>query len=79
MMTTWSSRRNISIHCESRQLSVFEISSMNATQPGKLMLFTFHRRIKIPPDCTTELNHNAYLFLQSIFDKHDKVSGYMTG
>uniref|UniRef100_A0A674NSG1 Mitochondrial Rho GTPase n=1 Tax=Takifugu rubripes TaxID=31033 RepID=A0A674NSG1_TAKRU len=28
--------------------------------------------IKIPPDCTTELNHNAYLFLQSIFDKHDK-------
>jgi len=31
-------------------------------------------RIKIPPDCTTELNHNAYLFLQSVFDKHDKVS-----
>lgn len=31
------------------------------------------RRIKIPPDCTTELNHNAYLFLQSVFDKHDKV------
>uniref|UniRef100_A0A8C6NTH5 Mitochondrial Rho GTPase n=1 Tax=Nothobranchius furzeri TaxID=105023 RepID=A0A8C6NTH5_NOTFU len=30
--------------------------------------------IKIPPDCTTELNHNAYLFLQSVFDKHDKVS-----
>uniref|UniRef100_A0A667X8B3 Ras homolog family member T1a n=1 Tax=Myripristis murdjan TaxID=586833 RepID=A0A667X8B3_9TELE len=28
--------------------------------------------IKIPPDCTTELNHNAYLFLQSVFDKHDK-------
>ncbi|CAF90594.1 unnamed protein product, partial [Tetraodon nigroviridis] len=28
--------------------------------------------IKIPSDCTTELNHNAYLFLQSIFDKHDK-------
>ncbi|NP_997869.1 mitochondrial Rho GTPase 1-A [Danio rerio] len=27
---------------------------------------------KIPPDCTTELNHNAYLFLQSVFDKHDK-------
>lgn len=27
----------------------------------------------MPPDCTTELNHNAYLFLQSIFDKHDKV------
>ncbi|XP_038632278.1 mitochondrial Rho GTPase 1-A isoform X2 [Scyliorhinus canicula] len=26
---------------------------------------------KIPPDCTTELNHHAYLFLQSIFDKHD--------
>ncbi|KTG40202.1 hypothetical protein cypCar_00007853 [Cyprinus carpio] len=27
---------------------------------------------KIPPDCTTELNHNAYLFLQSVFDKYDK-------
>uniref|UniRef100_A0A671T0T5 Mitochondrial Rho GTPase n=1 Tax=Sinocyclocheilus anshuiensis TaxID=1608454 RepID=A0A671T0T5_9TELE len=27
--------------------------------------------LKIPPDCTTELNHNAYLFLQSVFDKHD--------
>ncbi|XP_011610651.2 mitochondrial Rho GTPase 1b isoform X1 [Takifugu rubripes] len=28
--------------------------------------------LKIPPDSTTELNHNAYLFLQSVFDKHDK-------
>ncbi|XP_066560319.1 mitochondrial Rho GTPase 1-A isoform X4 [Amia ocellicauda] len=28
--------------------------------------------LKIPPDCTTELNHNAYLFLQSLFDKHDQ-------
>ncbi|XP_062389104.1 mitochondrial Rho GTPase 1-A isoform X2 [Sardina pilchardus] len=28
--------------------------------------------LKIPPDCTTELNHNAYLFLQGVFDKHDK-------
>ncbi|XP_061701823.1 mitochondrial Rho GTPase 1-A isoform X3 [Syngnathoides biaculeatus] len=28
--------------------------------------------VKIPSDCTTELNHNAYLFLQSVFDKHDK-------
>ncbi|KAK1885648.1 Mitochondrial Rho GTPase 1-A [Dissostichus eleginoides] len=28
--------------------------------------------LKLPPDCTTELNHNAYLFLQSVFDKHDK-------
>ncbi|XP_067914630.1 mitochondrial Rho GTPase 1 isoform X2 [Heterodontus francisci] len=27
--------------------------------------------LKVPPDCTTELNHHAYLFLQSIFDKHD--------
>uniref|UniRef100_A0A8C6IP75 Mitochondrial Rho GTPase n=1 Tax=Melopsittacus undulatus TaxID=13146 RepID=A0A8C6IP75_MELUD len=27
--------------------------------------------LKIPQDCTTELNHHAYLFLQSIFDKHD--------
>ncbi|TRY56363.1 hypothetical protein DNTS_034964 [Danionella cerebrum] len=27
---------------------------------------------KVPSDCTTELNHNAYLFLQSVFDKHDK-------
>ncbi|KAK7929946.1 hypothetical protein WMY93_006341 [Mugilogobius chulae] len=29
-------------------------------------------QLKVPPDCTTELNHNAYLFLQSVFDKHDK-------
>ncbi|XP_057700193.1 mitochondrial Rho GTPase 1-A-like isoform X1 [Corythoichthys intestinalis] len=28
--------------------------------------------LKVPPDCTTELNHTAYLFLQSVFDKHDK-------
>uniref|UniRef100_A0A8C7XF99 Mitochondrial Rho GTPase n=1 Tax=Oryzias sinensis TaxID=183150 RepID=A0A8C7XF99_9TELE len=28
--------------------------------------------LKVPPDCTTELNYNAYLFLQSVFDKHDK-------
>uniref|UniRef100_A0A8B9LW18 Mitochondrial Rho GTPase n=1 Tax=Astyanax mexicanus TaxID=7994 RepID=A0A8B9LW18_ASTMX len=28
--------------------------------------------LKIPPDCSTELNHNASLFLQSVFDKHDK-------
>ncbi|XP_014870270.1 mitochondrial Rho GTPase 1-A-like [Poecilia latipinna] len=28
--------------------------------------------IKVPPGCTTELNHNAYLFLESVFDKHDK-------
>ncbi|XP_038127625.1 mitochondrial Rho GTPase 1-A-like isoform X3 [Cyprinodon tularosa] len=28
--------------------------------------------LKVPPDCSTELNHNAYLFLQSVFDKHDK-------
>ncbi|XP_061839719.1 mitochondrial Rho GTPase 1b isoform X6 [Nerophis lumbriciformis] len=28
--------------------------------------------LKIPPDCTTELNHTAYLFLQGVFDKHDK-------
>lgn len=38
------------------------------------MYFTiFPSRLKIPPDCTTELNHKAYLFLQSVFDKHDKV------
>ncbi|XP_014850101.1 PREDICTED: mitochondrial Rho GTPase 1-like isoform X2 [Poecilia mexicana] len=28
--------------------------------------------IKVPPGCTTELNHSAYLFLESVFDKHDK-------
>ncbi|KAM4662842.1 mitochondrial Rho GTPase 1 isoform 5-T5 [Discoglossus pictus] len=28
--------------------------------------------LKVPVDCTTELNHHAYLFLQSIFDKHDQ-------
>lgn len=38
---------------------------------------SLYTRIKIPPDCTTELNHNAYLFLQSVFDKHDKVSGHV--
>ncbi|XP_043923985.1 mitochondrial Rho GTPase 1 isoform X2 [Protopterus annectens] len=27
--------------------------------------------LKVPSDCTTELNHHAYLFLQSVFDKHD--------
>ncbi|XP_065419614.1 mitochondrial Rho GTPase 1 isoform X3 [Chrysemys picta bellii] len=27
--------------------------------------------LKIPSDCTTELNHHVYLFLQSTFDKHD--------
>lgn len=36
-------------------------------------------RLKIPPDCTTELNYNAYLFLQSIFDKHDKVHSCTSG
>lgn len=36
-------------------------------------------RLKIPPDCTTELNHNAYLFLQSVFDKHDKVQSCISG
>lgn len=35
---------------------------------------SFVNRLKIPPDCTTELNHHAYLFLQSTFDKHDLVS-----
>ncbi|XP_031691602.1 mitochondrial Rho GTPase 1-A-like [Oncorhynchus kisutch] len=34
--------------------------------------YLFSLTLKIPPDCTTELNHNAYLFLQSVFDKHDK-------
>ncbi|KAE8577463.1 hypothetical protein XENTR_v10004579 [Xenopus tropicalis] len=29
-------------------------------------------QLKVPIDCTTELNHHAYLFLQSIFDKHDQ-------
>ncbi|TUC02891.1 Mitochondrial Rho GTPase 1-A [Bagarius yarrelli] len=28
--------------------------------------------LRIPSDCSTELNHTASLFLQSIFDKHDK-------
>uniref|UniRef100_A0A8C8LZ14 Ras homolog family member T1 n=1 Tax=Oncorhynchus tshawytscha TaxID=74940 RepID=A0A8C8LZ14_ONCTS len=35
--------------------------------------YLFPLTLKIPPDCTTELNHDAYLFLQSVFDKHDKV------
>ncbi|XP_035385929.1 mitochondrial Rho GTPase 1b isoform X2 [Electrophorus electricus] len=28
--------------------------------------------LKIPPECSTELNHNASLFLQAVFEKHDK-------
>ncbi|XP_072539414.1 mitochondrial Rho GTPase 1b isoform X1 [Salminus brasiliensis] len=28
--------------------------------------------LKIPSNCSTELNHNASLFLQGVFDKHDK-------
>uniref|UniRef100_A0A8C8GM12 Ras homolog family member T1 n=1 Tax=Oncorhynchus tshawytscha TaxID=74940 RepID=A0A8C8GM12_ONCTS len=35
--------------------------------------YLFPLTLKIPPDCTTELNHDAYLFLQSVFDKHDKA------
>ncbi|XP_078713265.1 mitochondrial Rho GTPase 1-like isoform X4 [Lampetra fluviatilis] len=27
--------------------------------------------LKVPSDCTTELNHHAYNFLQRIFEKHD--------
>lgn len=38
-----------------------------------MIIVFIYFRLKIPPDCTTELNHNAYLFLQSVFDKHDKV------
>ncbi|KAG7281659.1 hypothetical protein CRUP_019171 [Coryphaenoides rupestris] len=34
--------------------------------------WTVLRRLKVPPDATTELNHDAYLFLQGVFDKHDK-------
>ncbi|XP_053355239.1 mitochondrial Rho GTPase 1b [Clarias gariepinus] len=28
--------------------------------------------LRVPADCSTELSHDASLFLQSIFDKHDK-------
>ncbi|XP_060774044.1 mitochondrial Rho GTPase 1b [Neoarius graeffei] len=28
--------------------------------------------LRVPADCSTELNHDASLFLQSVFDKHDK-------
>lgn len=45
----------------------------------KLNETKLYSRVKVPPDCTTELNHNAYLFLQSVFDKHDKVSGKTSG
>lgn len=43
------------------------------SQYFKISIFSISR-LKIPPGCTTELNHNAYLFLQSVFDKHDKVN-----
>uniref|UniRef100_A0A8C5CGE2 Mitochondrial Rho GTPase n=1 Tax=Gadus morhua TaxID=8049 RepID=A0A8C5CGE2_GADMO len=45
--------------------------SLGMRQNIRLLDYSFPR-VKIPPDCTTELNHNAYLFLQSVFDKHDK-------
>lgn len=49
------------------------INTLNMSYVLYLFLFSTNR-LKIPPDCTTELNHHAYLFLQSIFDKHDLVS-----
>lgn len=55
---------------------VFCTGSLTITFP--LQYFTLSR-LKIPPDCTTELNHNAYLFLQSVFDKHDKVQSCTSG
>lgn len=60
----WRQRQKCVIQVSGQELSVKLLS-----------LFALSCRIKIPPDCTTELNHNAYLFLQSVFDKHDKVSG----
>ncbi|XP_056661716.1 mitochondrial Rho GTPase 2 isoform X3 [Monodelphis domestica] len=31
-----------------------------------------HPLIRVPPGCTTELNHFGYQFLQKMFEKHDK-------
>lgn len=30
-------------------------------------------RFRLPPGCSTELNHLGYQFLQRLFEKHDKV------
>lgn len=49
----------------------FSHSTFNEINPECSLV---RARLKIPADCTTELNHNAYLFLQSVFHKHDKVS-----
>lgn len=54
-----------------------DLFCLNMTNIFTLWYFSLFR-LKIPPDCTTELNHNAYLFLQSVFDKHDKVQSCMS-
>lgn len=33
----------------------------------------FPDRFRVPPGCSTELNHFGYQFLQRLFEKHDKV------
>lgn len=84
MTMTWSWHRNTCSPCKCRIrvefcllfyfLKYFSCQSMlHCSLFSHLFCLSPSRRIKIPPDCTTELNHNAYLFLQSVFDKHDKV------
>lgn len=31
------------------------------------------RRLRVPPGCSTELNHRGYQFVQRMFEKHDQV------
>lgn len=72
---TWSSRRSTCFLCET--VGAPPIDDGQKKSPAQRLLTSVPVgccRIKIPPDCTTELNHNAYHFLQSVFDKHDKVS-----
>lgn len=37
------------------------------------LTWVFSNRFRVPPGCSTELNHLGYQFLQRIFEKHDKV------
>ncbi|KAH0629241.1 hypothetical protein JD844_011173, partial [Phrynosoma platyrhinos] len=71
MMMIWSSLLSIYFLCRGINYGrVGKIKEQIVASFFKEASFSF-TSLKIPSDCTTELNHHAYLFLQSIFDKHD--------
>ena len=39
----------------------------------ELLTWVSPGRFRLPPGCSTELNHLGYQFLQRLFEKHDKV------